>query len=338
MIGRQLSAGIRDVAREAGVSVGTVSNALNDPSKVAEQTLARISAAIEKLGFVRNDAARQLRAGKSRAVGLIVVDGANPFFAELARGAEHRAADFGLSVLNANSDENPDRERVLLNLFEEQRVFGVLISPLVVELEPLKKLRDRGTPVVLVDMASQDKSFSSVSVDDIAGGRIVVKHLVDAGSRNIVFVGGPFIREQVAQRLQGAREAAEAAGAAFESVETPAMTVEEGRRIGESLLARTTSELPDGIFAANDLLALGIMQAVIVDGRFSIPQDIAIVGYDDIAYSSTAIVPLSSVRQAPETIGSRAMELLQAEAENGPTAVQQIVHQPELDNRDSSRR
>ncbi|MDE2387286.1 MAG: LacI family DNA-binding transcriptional regulator [Actinomycetales bacterium] len=331
-----MSAGIRDVAREAGVSVGTVSNALNDPSKVAEGTLARITAAIEKLGFVRNDAARQLRAGKSRAVGLIVVDGANPFFAELAKGAEHRAADYGLSVLIANSDENPQRERVLLNLFEEQRVLGVLISPLVVELEPLKKLRDRGTPVVLVDMASRDKSFSSVSVDDVAGGRMVVEHLIDGGARKILFVGGPFIRDQVAERLEGATKAAAKAEIELEAIETPAMTVEEGRRIGELLLSRADSTRPDGIFAANDLIALGIMQAIIVDGRFSIPGDIAIVGYDDIPYSSTAIVPVSSVRQSPEVIGSRAMELLQAEAENVQHAAQQIVIQPELVIRESS--
>ncbi|MEY4741608.1 MAG: hypothetical protein RL672_358, partial [Actinomycetota bacterium] len=311
-----MAASIRDVAREAGVSVGTVSNVLNDPARVAPKTLERVTDAIDKLGFVRNDAARQLRAGKSRAVGLIVLDSSNPFFADLAKGAERKATDYGLSVLMANSDENPQRERVLLNLFEEQRVLGVLISPLVVELEPIKKLRDRGTPVVLVDMASRDKSFSSVSVDDVAGGRMVVQHLIDGQAQRIAFVGGPLIRDQVAERLKGASKAAAKAEINLEVIETPSMTVEDGRRIGELLLERDAAARPDGIFAANDLVALGIMQAYIVDGRFSIPNDVAIVGYDDIAYSSTSIVPLSSVRQSPEVIGARAMELLQAEAES----------------------
>jgi len=333
-----MAASIRDVAREAGVSVGTVSNVLNDPARVAPKTLERVTDAIDKLGFVRNDAARQLRAGKSRAVGLIVLDSSNPFFADLAKGAERKATDYGLSVLMANSDENPQRERVLLNLFEEQRVLGVLISPLIVELEPIKKLRDRGTPVVLVDMASRDKSFSSVSVDDVAGGRMVVQHLIDGQAQRIAFVGGPLIRDQVAERLKGASKAAAKAEINLEVIETPSMTVEDGRRIGELLLERDAAARPDGIFAANDLVALGIMQAYIVDGRFSIPNDVAIVGYDDIAYSSTSIVPLSSVRQSPEVIGSRAMELLQAEAENEQHAVQQIVIQPELVIRDSSRR
>lgn len=333
-----MAASIRDVAREAGVSVGTVSNVLNDPARVAPKTLERVTDAIDKLGFVRNDAARQLRAGKSRAVGLIVLDSSNPFFADLAKGAERKATDYGLSVLMANSDENPQRERVLLNLFEEQRVLGVLISPLVVELEPIKKLRDRGTPVVLVDMASRDKSFSSVSVDDVAGGRMVVQHLIDGQAQRIAFVGGPLIRDQVAERLKGASKAAAKAEINLEVIETPSMTVEDGRRIGEELLQRSDADRPDGIFAANDLVALGIMQAYIIDGRFRIPGDVALVGYDDIAYSSTSIVPLSSVRQSPEVIGARAMELLQAEAENEQHAVQQIVIQPELVIRDSSRR
>jgi LacI family transcriptional regulator len=333
-----MPASIRDVAKEAGVSVGTVSNALNDPSRVAQKTLERVTAAIDKLGFVRNDAARQLRAGKSRAVGLIVLDAANPFFAELAKGAEGKAADHGLSVLIANSDENPTREKELLNLFEEQRVLGVMISPLVVELEPLRKLRDRGTPVVLVDMASSDKSFSSVSVDDVAGGRLVVDHLRAGGAERITFVGGPLIREQVADRLVGARAALADGSATLEVIETPAMTVAEGRKVGEALLASDDAPLPDGIFAANDLLALGIMQAYIVDGRFNIPGDVAIVGYDDIAYSSTSIVPLSSVRQSPAEIGARGLDLLKAEADSNDKAPQHVVIQPELVIRDSSRR
>ena len=333
-----MPASIRDVAKEAGVSVGTVSNALNEPHRVAEATLERITDAIDKLGFVRNDAARQLRAGKSKAVGLIVLDGANPFFADLAKGAQQRAQDFGLSVLVANADEDPQRERVLLNLFEEQRVLGVLISPMVVELEPLTKLRDRGTPVVLVDLAAADKSFSSVSVDDYAGGRQVVDHLIAGGARNIVFAGGPLIRNQVADRLRGARESAHSQRVHLEVIETKGMTVAEGRRIGDLLLSRANADRPDAVFAANDLLALGIMQAFILDGRFRIPNDIAIVGYDDIAYSSTAIVPLSSVRQSPELIGARAIELLHAEANGEEQAVKQLVIQPELVVRDSSRR
>ncbi len=332
-----MPASIRDVALEAGVSIATVSNTLNNPDMVSEATRNRVLDAVAKLGFVRNDAARVLRAGKSKAIGLIVLDGANPFFSALAAGADAAASQLGYSVLLANSNLSQSRERDFLNLFEEQRVAGVLISPLVVESETLRALRERGTPVVLLDLPSADQSVPSVSVDDVAGGKVVVEHLVGGGARRILFVGGPLIRGQIADRLAGARTAAEAGHVALEVIETEAMSVEIGRQVGEQLLTRSPQERPDAIFAANDLLALGLMQAFIVDGGVSIPQDVSIVGYDDIDYSATAIVPLSSVRQSPELIGQTAGDLLLAEDQTGDPKPQ-VVLQPELVIRASSRR
>ena len=148
---------VRDVAAHAGVSVGTVSNVLNHPQKVSADALARVHAAIGALGFIRNDAARQLRAGSSNTVGLIVLDVRNPFFTDLARGAEDAAAAAGLSVILGNSDENSDRESTYLDLFEEQRVHGVLISPLGDVSARLARLRARGIPAVLVDRSSGDE-------------------------------------------------------------------------------------------------------------------------------------------------------------------------------------
>ena len=337
-----MPASIRDVAVEAGVSIATVSNVLNNPEVVADSTRQKVQDAVAKLGFVRNDAARVLRAGKSKAIGLIVLDGANPFFAALAAGADAEANKLGFSVLVANSNQSQERERDFLNLFEEQRVAGVLISPLVAEPEALKALQERGTPVVLVDLPSSDPSVPSVSVDDVAGGKLVVEHLTAGGAKRILFVGGPLIRGQIADRLRGAQAAAETSGASLEIVETEAMTVEIGRGVGDALLARGASERPDAIFAANDLLALGLMQAFIVDGKVSIPRDLAIVGYDDIDYSATAIVPLSSVRQSPELLGETAVKLLltQTDEANGASTspAPQVVLKPELVIRQSSRR
>ena len=332
-----MPASIRDVALEAGVSIATVSNTLNNPDMVSEATRNRVLDAVAKLGFVRNDAARVLRAGKSKAIGLIVLDGANPFFAALAAGADAAASQLGYSVLLANSNLSQARERDFLNLFEEQRVAGVLISPLVVESEPLRALRERGTPVVLVDLPSADQSVPSVSVDDVAGGKLVLEHLVGGGARRILFVGGPLIRGQIADRLAGAQAAAEVGKVGLEVIETEAMSVEIGRQVGEQLLTRSPQKRPDAIFAANDLLALGLMQAFIVDGGVRIPQDVSIVGYDDIDYSATAIVPLSSVRQSPELIGQTAIELLLADTPDA-SPNPQVVLQPELVIRASSRR
>ena len=140
-----MAVSVREVAAAASVSVGTVSNVLNRPEKVAPDTVARVMAAIDELGFVRNDAARQLRAGRSRSIGLVVLDVRNPFFTEVARGAEDRAAEDGMTILLGNSDENADRERSYLDLFEEQRVHGVLISPLGDDESRLQRLRRRET-------------------------------------------------------------------------------------------------------------------------------------------------------------------------------------------------
>lgn len=332
-----MSVSVRDVAARASVSVGTVSNVLNRPDKVAPATVERVLAAIQELGFVRNDAARQLRAGRSRSIGLVVLDVRNPFFTDIARGAEDRAARDGMTVLLGNSDENAEREGSYLDLFEEQRVHGVLISPLADDLPRLERLRSRGTPVVLVDRQVGDRSFSSVAVDDVVGGELAVRHLLDTGRRRIAFVGGPHSIRQVADRLEGARRAVAGTGASLEVIETSALTVLQGRAAGDAVHARPPAERPDAIFAANDLLAMGVLQALMMLGDVRVPDDVALIGYDDIDFASAAVVPLSSIRQPASLIGHTAVDLLLDEAGRGPGfEPRQVVFQPELVVREST--
>ncbi|MEI5582911.1 MULTISPECIES: LacI family DNA-binding transcriptional regulator [unclassified Agromyces] len=335
-----MAVSVREVAAAASVSVGTVSNVLNRPEKVSPETVARVLAAIDELGFVRNDAARQLRAGRSRSIGLVVLDVRNPFFTDVARGAEDRAAEDGMTILLGNSDDNPDRERSYLDLFEQQRVHGVLISPLGDDLPRLATLRTRGVPVVLVDREADDRSFSSVAVDDVVGGALAVRHLVESGRRRIAFVGGPGSIRQVADRLEGARRAAaETPGVTLEVVETHALTVLEGRAAGERIRDRAPEDRPDAIFAANDLLAVGVLQALIMlGGDIRVPDDLALIGYDDIDFAQAAVVPLSSIRQPAWLIGYTAVDLLLREAREGADfAPDQVQFQPELVVRESTR-
>ncbi len=335
-----MAVSVRDVAAAASVSVGTVSNVLNRPEKVAPDTVARVMAAIDELGFVRNDAARQLRAGRSRSIGLVVLDVRNPFFTEVARGAEDRAAEDSMTILLGNSDENVDRERAYLDLFEEQRVHGVLISPLGDDETRLQRLRGRDTPVVLVDRVSEDRTLSSVSVDDVVGGELAVRHLLETGRRRIAFVGGPMGIRQVADRVEGARRAVEAEpDATLEVIETESLTVLEGRAAGEAIRERAAGERPDAVFAANDLLAMGVLQALNMLGSVRVPDDVALIGYDDIDFASAAVVPLSSIRQPASLIGYTAVDLLLKEAASGEGfTAEQVVFQPELVVRDSTRR
>jgi LacI family transcriptional regulator len=333
-----VSVSVRDVARKAGVSVGTVSNVLNSPDKVAEKTVLKVQQAISALGFVRNDAARQLRAGKSRSIGLLVLDVRNPFFTDVARGAEEAASEHQMSILLANSDENHDREKQLLSLFEEQRVAGVLVSPVSSDIAELSRARDRGTPIVLVDRQSKDKSLSSVAVDDVAGGFMAVSHLIETGRKRIMFAGGPMSIQQIADRLKGSKKACNSqVSVSLEILETKNLTVLEGRAVAEEILSRPVSKRPDAVFAANDLLAIGIMQVLVVAKSVSIPGDIALVGYDDISFASSALISLTSVRQPSALIGAQAIELLIEETEDprNPNR-RQVVFQPELVIRDSS--
>jgi len=330
---------IRDVAKLAGVSVGTVSNVLNRPGEVSADSVIRVQRAIEQLGYRRNDAARQLRAGTSSTVGFVVLDGQNPFFSAVVRGAEDEASKNGIAILLGNTDEDSTRERMYLDLFEEQRVRGVLISPYRDISPRLEQLRSRNIPAVLVDRFSGDGRFSSVSVDNVSGGRMAAEHLIQTGRRRIAFVGGPFDLRQVSDRLAGARVAVEAAphDVGIEVVATSALTVEQGIAAGMRILGRLERDWPDAVFAANDLLALGLLQAFVGSGKPLVPQRIGLIGFDDIAFAGAAAVPLSSMRQPSRTIGATALRVLIEEADDPALIPRQTVFQPELVVRESTR-
>jgi len=333
-----MAASVKDVAALAGVSVGTVSNVMNRPEKVSAAVASRVQSAIAELGFVRNDAARQLRAGRSSSIGLVVLDVRNPFFTDLARGAEDRAAADGFSVILGNSDEKADREATYLDLFEVQRMHGVLISPFGDITPRLRQLRDRGIPAILVDRTSVDTSFSSVSVDDVAGGALAVGHLLAKGRRRIAFIGGPLEIQQVTDRLAGARIAVAAyPDASLEVIPIDGLTVIAGRSAGTGLVGRAPVDRPDAVFAANDLVAMGVLQALMMQGAdVRVPEQIALIGYDDIDFASAAVVPLSSIRQPSALIGRTAVEILLEEAADSTLAPRQVVFQPELVVREST--
>jgi LacI family transcriptional regulator len=332
---------IREVAVRAGVSVGTVSNVLNRPEIVAETTRRRVQTAIKELGFVRNESARQLRAGKSRTIGLLVLDVANPFFTDLARGVEDEANESGLAVILCNSDDQLAKERRYLELLEEHRVQGILITPVAAPDEHVARLQRRGTPVVLVDSRSLSRGQCSVSVDDVLGGELAIAHLVAQGHRKIAFVGGPMSLRQVADRRDGALRALEDAGlrpADLHIVETSALNVASGRWAGAQVAELAEPDRPTAMFCANDLLALGALQEM-TSRQIPVPDSIAIVGYDDIDFAASAAVPLTSVRQPRHQLGRAAAQLLLEEAlDDGGHQHRQVIFEPEIVVRESSSR
>jgi len=324
--------GIKEVARHAGVSVGTVSNVLNRPDVVAPATRRRVLDAIDALGFVRNESARQLRAGRSRTIGLVVLDVSNPFFTDVSHGAELFVEESGSMLVLCNSGEDSSRERRHLELLEEQRVQGVLITPVDRTNPALDNLVARGTPVVLVDR-SGGRHLCSVAVNDVLGGRLAVTHLVEQGHARIAFVGGPFSIRQVADRHHGSLTALREEGgpaAALTVVETRSLSVAEGRRAAAEIAEVEPDARPTAVFCANDLLALGVLQEMTRRG-LKVPDDVAIVGYDDIDFAGAAAVPLTSVRQPREDLGRAAAQLLLDEVEDPDRhRHRQVVFEPEL--------
>lgn len=336
---RKSQPSIQDVAKLAGVSLGTVSNVLNYPDRVREVTVKKVHKAIEQLGFVRNDAARQLKAGKSKALGLIVLDAANPFFSDLASGAEDAAVREGYAMLVGNSAHEIGREANYLKMFSEQRLSGVLISPVDDAADSIRQVRALGTQAVLVDRKADPALCCSVSVDDVAGGRLAVKHLIEVGRSRIAFVGGPLDIQQVADRLAGAKEAArQSKGAAtLKTYKARAQDVLSGREVGLAILKEPKDHRPDAVFAANDLLAVGLLQAFAMKNQIKVPEDIALIGYDDIDFAQATVVPLSSIKQPASLLGETALEMLVDEIENpAGHKHRQITFQPELVIRQST--
>lgn len=334
---RAAATGIKDVAKRAGVSVGTVSNVLNRPDSVSDATLRKVQRAIVELGFIRNEAGRHLRAGRSRTIAYLVLDASNPFFTDVAKGVEDVARENGVAVFLCNSDSDASREADYLGLLAEQRVRGILVTPVDDDMSQLELFR-RGIPIVLVDRAAGD-DWCSVGVDDVDGGMLAVTHLLEQGHRRIAFIGGPLTTVQVADRLRGARSALEAAGRSPDDLAvlpTDTLKFAEGLRAGERLLGLPKARRPTAAFCANDLVALGLLQQMTRTG-LDVPGDLAIVGYDDIAFAGAAAVPLSSVRQPRELLGRTAAELLLGESKDLDGHVhQQVVFHPELVVRTSS--
>ncbi|WP_239098537.1 LacI family DNA-binding transcriptional regulator [Micromonospora qiuiae] len=329
------------MAKHAGVSLGTVSNVLNRPDLVSPATRQKVLDAITELGYVRNDSARQLRAGRSRTVAILVLDVSNPFFTDVVRGAEAVVEKAGGMLIVCNSGEDPRREQRNLDMLEEQRVQGLLVTPVSDGRHPrLDAFVKRGIPVVLVDRGSGHPSRCSVAVDDVAGGRLAAEHLAERGHERIGFVGGPVTIRQVADRHHGAAAALADRDTPhdLQLFTTPSLSVDAGRQAADELAALAAGERPTAVFCANDLLALGVLQGLTAHG-LRVPEDVAIVGYDDIEFAAAAAVPLSSVRQPRAQLGRTAAELLLEESMNdGNHQHRHVMFQPELVIRVSSDR
>lgn len=315
-----------DVARHAGVALGTVSNTLNQPEKVREPTRRRVLAAIAELGFVRNDAARSLAVGTSSAIGLVLADMGNSFFVDIARGVESVMRARDMDVLIVNSDIDQQRERHNLELLERARVAGVVLAPLDTPQARAGALPLGTTPTVFANYDVTTETASAVTADERHGGALAAEHVIALGRTRLLFVGGPLFLGAVAQRRDGA---AASVGVTLETLETDGLKIAHGRAAGQTVRERGRGRY-DAIIAASDLLAIGLIQALRDAPGFSVPVDIAITGYDDNHFAAESDIPITTVRQRGEAMGRLAAErLLEVIADPAARSTTTVVR-PEL--------
>lgn len=312
-----MPASVKDVAALAGVSSSTVSNYLNHPHVLGAASREKVRAAIEQLGFVPNESARQLRAGSSKALALILLDAWLPYFHDLSRGVDDVARERGWSLFFSNSDRDRDRERHNIDMFEAHRVQGIVIYPLGDVVPRLEQLADRGIRSVVIGPIRESPTVASVTFDDHGGGRLAGEHLLSLGRRRLLFLGTPAVTESN-NRLAGLREAVAGTHATVSVMDVDHLTTEDGLRAGARIAALPPHERPDAVFAANDMVALGVLTPLLRHD-IRVPEEIALIGFDDVAEAHQSVVPLTSVRQPGYEIGRAAgTALLQQLAD--PTA------------------
>ncbi|WP_372968374.1 LacI family DNA-binding transcriptional regulator [Microbacterium sp.] len=325
-----------DVASHAGVAIGTVSNVLNNPSKVRETTRRRVFASIAELGYVRNDAARSLAAGSSTSVGLVVADLGNSFFVDIARGVEQVMRRRGMDVLIVNSDVEPTREVHNLELLDRSRVAGIILAPLDTSLAKSSVLPTRSTPTVLVNYESPTLTYSGVQVDEAHGGMLAAEHLLTLGRRRLLFVGGPLFLTAIQRRWEGVARAVSAVSDASVALEeTRGLNIRHGRELAKRIVAMGPGTY-DGIIAASDLLAIGLVQVLNEVPGFAVPSDVAVTGYDNNHFASESSIPVSTIAQPGEEMGSTAADLLLELIEKPQTQTRTVTLAPRLIPRTST--
>jgi DNA-binding LacI/PurR family transcriptional regulator len=327
---------IYDVARLAGVSTATVSRALNGTGQIAPSTRATIEAAVEQLGYRPNTIARSLVTKSTQTIALLLPDITNPFYAALVSGIQQTALAHGSTMLLCTTESDAEREEHYLRVLRSKQVDGALVDGLVLPSDRIARFVDDGFPIVCLDRDIDSRSIPVVQVDNRLGGRIATDHLIELGHSRIAHVTGAGELGISDERLAGYRDALTAAGLPlnFQLVEEGRFTDDGGHDAARNLLQRDP-ELT-AIFAANDLSALGVLNAVAEAGK-RVPDDVSVVGFDDLHLSAYTSPPLTTIRQPAVEIATLATEILIGLTRGRGVEEMRHLLEPELVVRDSTR-
>jgi LacI family transcriptional regulator len=319
-----------DIAREAGVSMMTVSRVINHKGDVSATTLQRVQEVIDRLNYRPSGIARSLATKHTGTLGLVVPDVSNPFFADVVRGAEHIAYAEGYNIFLCNTEEDPERELTVIRSLEEKRVDGVVLFSRLQSGHLSNALSHLSTVVLINRRLHTDHSTAgTVRLDDVAGGQLAVSHLLNRGHQAIGFLAGPTTSYSGRARSKGYQQALLAAGISYD----PAWkyhclpTVEGGQTAARALMQAQPQVT--AIFCFNDLVAIGAIQACVELGR-RVPEEMSIVGYDDIPLAALVTPSLTTCRAPRYELGAQAVRLLLKQIRNVSKTGEEIVLQTQL--------
>jgi LacI family transcriptional regulator len=326
---------IKDIALHAGVSITTVSHVVNGTRFVSETARVRVNDAITALKYVPSALARSLKNNRTHTIGMMIPNCSNPFFAELIRGIEDTcfAADF--NVILCNSDDDANKQRKYIRVLTEKQVDGLIIFSSGGDTELSQLLREIEMPRILLDREVEQVSADLVEVDHEAGAWIATRHLIDLGHKRIACITGPLDLAPARQRLNGYRRAIAEAGLPV----TPMWEVDGGftSEMGYSAMQRllVLSQKPSAVFASNDLMAIGAICAATAHG-LRVPEDVSVVGFDDIALAAYSSPPLTTVVQPKHQLGAMAASFLIERIAHPDRPLRREILQPKLSLRKST--
>jgi LacI family transcriptional regulator len=329
---------IKDVALKAEVSVTTVSHVVNDTRHVSPKVRERVELAIRELGYVPNAMARSLKSNTTSTLGMLIPNSSNPYFAEIVRIVEDRCFGAGYTLVLCNTDDEPHRQSVYLKVLAERRIDGLIVVSTGDDDSLVKQLHGLRMPTVLVDREIADPACDLVETAHMQGGLLAVRHLLSLGHKRIACIGGPVGVMPSEQRIEGWRMALAEAGAtpnADALLWRGGFTSQGGYEAMHAILR--TEQKPSAVFVCNDLMAIGALRAAHESG-VHVPDELSIVGFDDIELSAYTSPPLTTVAQPKERIGALAVDMLLERVGGKRRDARKVVLQPELRVRASTAR
>lgn len=300
---------LKMVAERAGVSVNTVSRAINNKSDINEETKKRVLKVAQELGYVQNATAVALRTKKTRTLGVVIADNRNPFYAEVLNGIEEAAREKNYHIILANTQRDYQKEEEAINLLLAKRVDGLLITPVQDRNDDIKNLIEANIPFVIVGRDFKNIEVDAVYNDEVKGGFLATKYLIKKGHKRIALINGFLHKSPARGRLEGYKKALKEYGIPFDDslVSVGDIDVKDGYERTKQLLEKGLNFT--AIFAYNDMMAFGAMRAIKEKG-LRIPEDIGLVGYDDIPFSSLISPSLTTIRLKKQELGVESLKLL----------------------------